>query len=73
MPSDGPDEVDGGVGDDVGGLDEQVLGCLYRGGEADPVRINSGTGRSGVRRRDAHRLVRHKQCIDLLRDEDRVG
>ena len=41
-PADGADEVDGGFGDDAGGVDDLVAGGVQGDGEAGPSGLVSG-------------------------------
>src|SRR5204863_6363561 len=70
--SDGPDQVDGGTGDHVGGLSDQIPAGLYRDGETGPVRINIA-GIGGVGDRDPHDLVDRQQGVDFLGDQCQVA
>src|SRR5262249_4215262 len=70
VSADGADQVDGGVGDDPGGLDELVAGGLVGDGEAGPVGVGVGLGADGVGDGGAQKLVDHQQGVDLLHDTD---
>src|SRR5512142_3164454 len=71
VPADGSGEVDAGVGDDVGGLDDLVAGGLPGDGEAAPVRVGAGTGGGGVGDGGAQELVGDQRGVDLLLDPGR--
>ena len=71
VAADGADEVDDGVGDDPGGVDELVAGGVQGDGEAAPVGIDVGLGEGGVEDRCAERLVGDEQGVDLLLDPAR--
>jgi hypothetical protein len=62
------DEVDGGVGDDAGGLDDLVAGGVQGDGEAGPVRVGARDGRGGVGECGAQGLVGDEQGVGFLLD-----
>src|SRR5205085_2614408 len=65
VAADGAGQVDGGAGDDAGGLDELVAGGVQGEGEAGPVGVGAGLG-GGVGHGGAQDLVGDQQGVDLL-------
>src|SRR3954454_7952554 len=55
--ADDADQVDDGVGDDPGGVDELVAGGVQGGGEAGPVGVEAGPAVGGVDHGGAQELV----------------
>lgn len=72
MSADGADQVDDGVGDDAGGLDEQVAGRVQGDGEAAAVGVDTGAGGGDrVGDGDAQDLVGDQQGVQFLGDAGR--
>ncbi|WP_447139147.1 hypothetical protein [Micromonospora sp. LZ34] len=68
MAADDADQVDVGVGDDAGGVDDLVTGGGQGGGEAGLVGIDVGLAVGGVDHGGEQQLVDDEQGVDFLVD-----